>query len=488
MKKILIPFFCCLIIFLHFFNLSRYLINFPNWGDDFIFLAYFKDLPQLEGIEFWKRTTEFHGNIHRIVGARIITFIYHLFSNELNFKSITIFTNVLLVSALYPIYQLVKKAKINTWHLIPLTGLLFAWNGNLDNYALIGVLVHAISLIFLIWISYLISQPNSRNWGIVLSLVYPFISSEGLAFIPIVVVLLFYQKDRKAWLYSIAGLVVIYLYFLDYHSLNTATSNSRVAKLIFLLQGSIVFIGGAIKHQVFLSMVAGTLLIGNVGHTLLQYHQSKDSALLFSGLVFLQIIATGAMITLGRGNVESGDLDALFAERFTYYGTVFICITYFVWIQPKYFQIPFPRLYLIIPAVCWIVLSAYAAYPKLQDLHNRLIADASNAYYFKLNIWYPFGANERGLLNQKPLYQFPSELLSIKALGADSNQIRLKPTPRFEPEFREFAVEGKGTLLVYQNQKPSLFLPINSISHRVKIKKDVPFDERTSKFVFIPKD
>jgi len=483
MKKIIILLISCLFVILHFVNLSRYLINFPNWGDDFTFLAYFNDLPNLGGIEFWKRSTEFHGFIHRMVGARLITAFYHFFSDEFNFKTATIFANVLIVSILYPLYQLVKKAKINLWHFIPITGLLFAWNGNMDNYALIGVLVHALSLIFLIWISYWISQTKTRAWGIGLSLIYPFISTEGLAFIPVIMALLFYLKDRKAWIYSIAGLLVIYLYFINYDAQKTATASSVFEKLIFLMQGSIVFIGGAIKHQVFLSMIIGTLLIGNVGYTLLRFHESKDPALLFAGLVFIQIIAMGIMITWGRGNVESGDLNALFAERFSYYGAVFICITYFVWIQPQHFQISLNRLYLMAPAIGWIVLSAYAAYPKLQNLHNRLQADASNAYYFKLNTWYPFGTQEINLLTQKGTYQFPKELFSIKLTG---NQIQVRPTPEFEPEFREFAVDGSGTILVYQNQKPRLFLPINSLSHRVKIKKDIPFNERTSKFLLIP--
>lgn len=485
MKKILILFICGLFVILHFVNLSSYLINFPNWGDDLIFLSYFIDLPGLEGVGFWNRTAEFHGFIHRIIGARLLTAFYHIFTDEFNFKSITIFANVLLVSAIYPIYQLIKKAKINTWHLIPMTGLLFAWNGNMDNYALIGVLVHGISLILLIWIAYLISQPNSQKWGIALSLLYPFFSSEGLAFIPIVIVLLFYQRDRKIWLFSLAGVLVILLYFLNYHAPNTSSGNSSVAKFIFLIQGSIVFIGGAIKHHVIISMITGTFLIGNVGYTLLRYHQSKDPALLFAGLIFVQIIATGAMITLGRGNVESGDLNALFAERFSFYGAVFICITYFVWIQPQHFQLPVSKLYLLIPTLSWVILSAIAAYPKLNNLHNRLQADASNAFYFKLNTWYPFGPPEMKLLTHQGTYQFPSELFTIKPTG---NQIQITPTPEFEPEFREFAVDGSGTILVYQNQKPILFLPINSMSHRVKIKKDVPFDERTSKFVLIPMD
>jgi hypothetical protein len=98
-----------------------------------------------------------------MVGARLITAFYHFFSDEFNFKTATIFANVLIVSILYPLYQLVKKAKINLWHFIPITGLLFAWNGNMDNYALIGVLVHALSLIFLFFSLIIYHFKNIKN-------------------------------------------------------------------------------------------------------------------------------------------------------------------------------------------------------------------------------------------------------------------------------------------------------------------------------------
>jgi hypothetical protein len=124
MKKILIPFLCCLLVFLHFFNLSRYLINFPNWGDDFLFLAYFKDLPQLEGFEFWKRTTEFHSYIHRFLIARLITAFYSIFHSAFDFKTLTILANLLTISVIYPLTKLLIRNNVNQWHLIALVALL----------------------------------------------------------------------------------------------------------------------------------------------------------------------------------------------------------------------------------------------------------------------------------------------------------------------------------------------------------------------------
>ena len=382
MKKIipfLIFFSCSIFVVFHFYNLSNYLINFPTWGDDYLFLAYFSDLPRLAGMEYWFRSTEFHNYIHRIVAARFITQFYHFFSDEFNFKTLTIATNLLLLSLLYPLYQLVKK--IDRIHFIPLIGLLFAWNGNMDNLTLIGVLVHATSMIYLLWIAYLISQSKTHYTGIWLSLIYPFISSEGLAFIPIILFYLIYKRDRKTWLYGFIGLLTGYVYFLGYVSPpEVSVSSTLISKLIFLAQGTLIFLGGAVKHQVAIATFVGALFLTNTVLILWRYHQTKDNRLLFAGLVLTQIIATGAMITLGRA--QDGNFNTLFAERFSFYGAVFICITYYSWIQPNLLpSISFQKNYLILPALAWVSLSAYIAYPKLQNLKTRLNADASNAAF-----------------------------------------------------------------------------------------------------------
>jgi hypothetical protein len=395
--------------------------------------------------------------------------------------------NLLTISVIYPLTKLLIRNNVNQWHLIALVALLYAPNGNLDNFALIGVLQHTTSLVYLIWISYGLSDEKSRAWAIWLSLLYPAFSTEGLAFIPCVIVLLIYLRDARVWLYSLLGAFVIYIYFIGYAAPETIRSTgSVIEKLLFMIKGTIVFVGGFIKKDLWTSIIVGGFLICHAIFVLWKYHKTKNSALLFSGLILIQMMAVGAMITLGRGNTASGDVGALFSERFSTYGIVFLLITYFAMIQPALYKLNFSSLWLLFPALGWFAISTSVAQAKLDNLKNRLVADASNAYYFKLNTWYPYGTYEKNLLEQKALYQFPNELLTIKALGADSNQIHLTPTPRFEVEFREFEVAGKGTLLVYQNQKPVLFLPINSLNHRVKIKKDVPFDERTSKFVLIP--
>ena len=478
---------CSCIILAHFYRLSTYLINFPNWGDDYLFLAYFTDLPGFSALEFFHRTVEFHSYIHRFPMARLITAGYALFRSEFDFKELTIGANLFTISVLYPLTKLLKQQQVKLWHLIVLVGLIYAPNGNLDNFALIGVLQHTTSLVFLIWVSYWLCDENNRSTGIWLSLLYPMFSTEGLAFIPCVLLLLIYLKDARVWLYGLCGIFVLYVYFIGYASPSTIPSSGSLGtKLFFTVKGAIVFIGAAVKKDLTISLVIGTIFFINSLLILVRYHQTKNNALLFSALILFQMMAVGAMITLGRGNAQAGDFGVLFSERFSTYGIVFLCITYFAVIQPSLYKLQFERMWLAIPAVIWIGISSMLAIPKLENLKNRLIADVSNAFYFKLNTIYRMEEREIKLLKESGKYSFPTEVISLNKITAKPKAILFPILPPYEAGINEFSSKVTGILLVEQQNKPQLFLPINSLSKSFKIKKDIPFDQKMSRFVLIP--
>jgi hypothetical protein len=486
-QKGLIFALCSCIILAHFYRLSTYLINFPNWGDDYLFLSYFTDLPRFSAMEFLRRTVEFHSYIHRFPMARLLTGFYAIFRSEFNFKELTILANLFTISVIYPLAKLLKQHHVNPWHLIVLIGLIYAPNGNLDNFALIGVLQHTTSLVFLIWISYWLSDEKNRSWGIWLSLLYPMFSTEGLAFIPCVLLLLIYIKDARVWLFGLCGIFVFYAYFIGYASPSTIpSSGSLTAKLFFTVKGAIVFIGAAIKKDLTFSLAIGSIFFTNSLFILFRYHQTKNSALLFSALILFQMMAVGAMITLGRGNAQAGDLGVLFSERFSTYGIVFLCITYFAVIQPSLYKLQFERMWLAIPALIWIGISTAVAVPKLKNLKNRLVADVSNAYHFNTNTIYRMEEREIKLLKVSGNYSFPTEVISLKKITAKPEAISFPILPAYEAGINEFSSKVTGILLVENQNKPQLFLPINSLSHSFKIKKDIPFDQKMSRFVVIP--
>jgi hypothetical protein len=210
--------------------------------------------------------------------------------------------------------------------------------------------------------------------------------------------------------------------------------------------------------------------------------QPLDAATKRALLDFSFFMAVGAMVALGRAS-ESGDLIVLFSERFSTYGTVYLVISYFSLIQADLYPFKWNRSWLLLPAMIWIGLSHYYAEAKLENLHNRLLADVSNAYHFNVNTNYGYGKREKYLFKDAGTYQFPSGLL--KTHLKETPNIQLKAMPAYEKGIREYNTDQNGVLLVFQSKKPSYFLAINSLSHSVKIKEDVPYDERTSSFALI---
>jgi DNA integrity scanning protein DisA with diadenylate cyclase activity len=213
-----------------------------------------------------------------------------------------------------------------------------------------------------------------------------------------------------------------------------------------------------------------------------KYHASKDGHYLFISLAAFQIMAVGALITIGRGDVDAADIGVLFAERFLIYGTVFVVLTYLGLLQLGQQYFSKQTAYLAAPALIWIVVSWNAAIPKLENLHHRLIVDASNALVFNLNTMYEFQDREVNSLKHAGAYHFPNNLLKIQSKDKLTENVVLTPMPNFEKGIKEFEVNGEGTLLVTQNNKAFCFLHINSLSHSVKMKEDLPINIEKSSF------
>ena len=314
-------------------------------------------------------------------------------------------------------------------------------------------------------------------------MLYPLFSTEGIAFIPLIFCLLLYLRDTKIWLYGLLGAGVIWLYFYGYNQPElSAHHGSMFSKILLAAEGALIFIGGALKKDLFLAIFTGLFLFGHALYVAWRYHQTKNSALLFCTLLFFQLMLVGAMISVGRTN-DSGQTVVLFSDRFSTYGTLMLLATYFSLLLPENYPWLKRRQWVMAPALVWIGLSSYVALPKFQNLHNHLVVDASNAFYFHLNSSYPFGKREENLLKYSGRYAFPEDLLQIP--NGKATEVKLQALAEMEPEYREYAVQGRGAILVYEANKPKYFLAINQISHTVKIKKDAYWDQRTSRFVYL---
>jgi hypothetical protein len=115
-------------------------MNFPSWADDFTFIHIILQQKQYSFFEFIPLLFKTHNEIHRIVFSRLLVILMYFFTGEFNFKTFTILANIQMIGILIPFYLYLKKKTWSIWHLIPISLLLFAGYGNIDNFNLIGVL------------------------------------------------------------------------------------------------------------------------------------------------------------------------------------------------------------------------------------------------------------------------------------------------------------------------------------------------------------
>jgi hypothetical protein len=391
----------CVPVLVHFFLLDHFLINFANWGDDFIYLEYVKSLPNQNWTERFFATTQFHSEIHRFPLSRIISVSYSYLIGSFNFKQLTMLANLQIALLLLPIYGYVKRINASLLHLIPISLLLFAWNANLDNYSLIGALTHAGSLFFLVSIAYMISSDTWRNWGIWLSLLYPCVATEGFVFLILVGALLIWQRDKRWIPFCFLGGFVAWMYFANYQT-TQHSSLHLLERLLGVITHVISYLGGSIKHEPILSMGIGSIftLLIFIKSRLFFLGRAKSS--LFPLLLCGQLIATAAMISWGRST--STDFNAMFAERFNLYGGMVLVSLYILYMEKIKKNLG------LIMVCCWYAVSAWVAYPKLREINKRMIFDMHQARQHKSGNAYPYTAQYDHLLHESGWYHFPSNL------------------------------------------------------------------------------
>ena len=96
-------------IFIHFFLLQKYLMNFPSWADDFTFIHIILQQKQYSFFEFIPLLFDAHNEIHRIVFSRLLVMLLYFFTGEFNFKTFTILANIQMIGILIPFYLYHKK-------------------------------------------------------------------------------------------------------------------------------------------------------------------------------------------------------------------------------------------------------------------------------------------------------------------------------------------------------------------------------------------
>lgn len=428
--------FLLLPIFIHFFLLNTYLINFPTWADDFTFIQVIRHQKELTFFEFIPFLFETHNEIHRNVFGKLSIIIFYFLNGEFDFKTFTILANIQMIGVLIPFYLFIKKKAWSIWHLIPISMLLFATYGNLDNFSLIGTLTHTSALLFLVWIAYGLTCSKQRIIPIILSLAMPFVSTEGLAILPLVVFILIKEKHKLALPFFLFACLIVYFYS---SGSKADTPSINLSVFFSIAYGFLSFIGISRipisdNYRVLICALLGISIIIYIIILLNKaYKSQKLKEFAFPAIILYLIAATGILICLGRFTLGPISLIAI-SERFNSYGILPLIAIYLMTIET------FGNIKLL-PAIifCYYLASIYYAVPVLGIYENRQKGDLINAYYQNESANYDIAENHKLLLShnaygyQYPLENIPSKQAIIYSLKYTNNFLE-KESFRYESD------------------------------------------------------
>jgi hypothetical protein len=440
-------------IAIHFFHLFITLENTPTWSDDFLFLEMIPDL--FDGASTKSLIAQLfasHNEIHRIAFARIWVALYYLITHEINFKNLILLANLQMIFILIPFYGYLKRQNLSRLHLIPITLILFSGFGNLDNYCLVGSLQHTSSILFMVWISYGLLFYEDKKWVLFMALFYPFVSSEGIAFIPIVAVILWTQKNKWASTFSFLGLGIIGFYMANYHPRQQPNIGIASNTLFELGQGFLGFLGifrlpFSDSHRSEIAALLGLIVFAILIFSFLRAVKKQSfQALSFPFLIYLQIMATGALICIGR--FQMGDiLDIAISERFFTYGLISLILIYLILIhQFEFFSRSWTPALMV--GLAFFILSTYFSITPTKDMSLRLQADLINTYHQKKSSAYEGQIYDFNLLHNSRYYRFPDS--KIPTLSSIQEGIKNAPIFNIPGEY-SFRTKGNIRAIYFEN-------------------------------------
>jgi hypothetical protein len=407
-------------IVLHFFHLIDTLQNTPTWTDDFLFLEM---IPKLfEGANISSILQQLfapHNEIHRIAFGRVFVALYYFFFHEVDFKQLTILANLQMLVILIAFFQYLKKENLSYFHLIPITYILFSAFGNLDTYTLIGSLQHTSSILFMVWISYGILYFQDKKWIIFLTLFYPFVSTEGLVFIPVIGLILVFQKNKWTPWYGILGLSIIAFYVFQYHPKQATNISFKSSDLLEIVQAFLGFIGifrlpFSDSYRMEIAIVCGVFVMGFLIFTCLNALKKNTlNSLGFPLLIYVQIMLTGVLICIGR--FPMGDiLSTSITERFLTYGLIGMILVYLLMINQFAFLRNNAKIGSILSLVFFITSTYFSIVPT-KVIAMKLKADLINTFYQKKSSTYEGQIDHFNSLHNPKYYQFPKHLIPSSA-------------------------------------------------------------------------
>ena len=237
----------------------------------------------------------------------------------------------------------------------------------------------------------------------------PFVSTEGLAILPLVAFILFQEKHKLTLPFLLFAFIIIYYYP---HETKVEVPAINLSKFLSIAYGFISFMG---ISRIPISDTYRTLICEIQGFSILTFvvillikanrnHRLKEFA--FPAIILYLIAATGILICLGRFALGPISLIAT-SERFNSYGLLPLIAIYLMSIET------WGNVKLFLPIIfCYYLASIYFAIPHLELYHNRQKGDLINTYYQNESVNYDIGENHTLLKN--PIgyhFQFPIDLI-----------------------------------------------------------------------------
>lgn len=407
--------FAAIPIVLHFYLLNQTIINFPSWGDDFLFF----ELIEHARKDSWTQLLAFlfkpHNQIHLLFFGKVFALLSYWLFGSFQIKYTILLANlVLLGGTTLLFFKYLKIQKHGDWHFWGIMCILFAPNASIDNYQLIGVLQHSGSLLFLSFIAYAMATRKHTKTLLFAVASYPLVSTEGWAMLPILAMYMYLTKHplRKVMLFmAILGLS-LFAYFLAQHPQPTE-SHSILNSLFQAPVALLTFLGNTAwpvsdSFKIPINALWGALIL-----FLSFLFVRKNRHLEMPIILWLQVLATGAMICVGRsqGNTIS---TLILSERFHSYATFALIGTYLLGLP--LFNKSSVRRKLIVCSSCLYFVGSYYYFSKGEDaFHNRLRADLTNANQQASLLSYPASSNQISTLMHASYFQVDStDLLKCK--------------------------------------------------------------------------
>jgi hypothetical protein len=411
-------------IVLHFYLLNRTIINFPSWGDDFLFFELIDHAHKDSWFDFIKFLFKPHNQIHLLVFGKVFTLFAYWIFGSLQFKYIILFANLFLLGGIsYLLFKYLKSQLNAPWHFFAIMCILFAPSASIDNYQLIGVLQHTGSLSFLTFIAYTTVTQRHHIALLVAVALYPFVSTEGWAMLPLLALYMLLTKHPLKYLLLLMSLIgiIVFGYLLSQYP-QPKEANGILHVILQAPMALLAFLGNSAwpisdTYKIPINAMWGFILL-----FLSLYFIRKNDRWELPTIIWLQVLATGTMISVGRS--QGHEISTLIlSERFYSYASFAFIATYLLLI-PQINKSKLTRNMAIVICTLYLGGSFYYHTKRQTQVQSRLRADLTNVYNSASITSYPASAQQLEAFMNNPYYKInPQELLNLKLENPKKTQI-----------------------------------------------------------------